>query len=107
MKMTDEQYELMTKYEEKFRIIRDSKTLRSPGINGAKEIFDVYKTIVKATPNLCLTCATSVFRMMSEMATFYFADKEERNARVTTTQMEAAPQEKVTVKTEKKHRKRK
>lgn len=108
MRLTDEQFQTLSKYEEQFRTAVKSRWARFPGTFAMHEIYDIKVQVTKIATRLNTSCSSCVLRLLTEMGQIYFADKEEREARqVTTSQDEVQTREKVEVKTDAPRRGRK
>ena len=101
MKLTEEQYQLLSRYEEQFRTAVKSKWARFPGTAALHQIHSVYVQVTKRSMRLNTSCSTCSLRLLTEMGNIYFADKAERESksRVQVSKVQVATEEKVEVKT--------
>lgn len=77
MVFTKEQMELLSPYEQHFTTAIRSKYARYPGVNGVRIIHGIYATAVKTAPALHASCSSCIFRLLTDVGTLYFKDKEE------------------------------
>lgn len=101
MTLTDEQYQILSKYETQFRTAVKAKWARFPGTAAMQEIHRIQMEVTKRKITLNTSCATCVLRMLTEMGHIFFADKAERERvrQVTVEDIQIPVQEKVEVKT--------
>lgn len=108
MKLTEEQYLSLIRYEEFFRTAIKSKYSRFPGSSALHLIHEIYVNVTGIKQRLNASCSTCILRLLTDMGNIYFKEKEERESRVNVIQNEFPVEEKVEVKTEKrKYRQRK
>lgn len=107
MKLTDEQFELLKKYEAQFRTAVNAKWANNPGTAALNQIHNVMVQLTGRNVRLNTSCSTCVLRLLTDMGTIYFADKAKRESRVTTIQETAETKTKVEIKTDKPKRGRK
>ena len=109
MRLTDEQFQTLSKYEEQFRTAVRSRWARFPGTFAMHEIHNIKTQITGHASRLNTSCSTCVLRLLTEMGNIYFADKAERETRkvVTVTAEELESREKVIVIADKPKRGRK
>lgn len=102
MKLTDEQFQTLSKYETQFRTAVKAKWARFPGTAALHEIHRIQFEVTKRKSVLNTSCSTCALRLLTEMGHIYFADKAERDekSRVNVIPDEVITQEKVEVKTE-------
>lgn len=77
MTFTKEQLKVLEPYEKHFTTALRSKYARYPGVNGVRIIFGTYAAAVKGVPKVNESCSSCIFRLLSEVGTLYFKDKEE------------------------------
>lgn len=101
MTLTDEQYQILSKYETQFRTAVKAKWARFPGTAAMQEIHRIQMEVTKRKIALNTSCATCVLRMLTEVGHIFFADKAERERvrQVTVEDIQIPVQEKVEVKT--------
>ena len=107
MRLTDEQYEILSAYETQLRTAVRSRWARFPGISAMVKIHKIHNEVFKRKTVLNSSCSSCVLRLLTEVGTVYFADKAERDNRVQVEDKELPVQEKVEVKTDKPKRGRK
>lgn len=116
MRLTDEQYEMLSAYETQLRTAVRSRWARFPGTSAMVKIHKIHNEVFKRKTVLNSSCSSCVLRLLTEVGTVYFADKAERFAdkaereqvnRVQVEDKELPVQEKVEVKTDKPKRGRK
>lgn len=102
MKLTDEQFQVLSKYETQFRTAVKSRWARFPGTAALHEIHGIQRHVTGRATSLNTTCSTCVLRLLTEMGNIYFAEKAERDAqrKVDVVSDEVTTQEKVEVKTQ-------
>ena len=77
MTFTTEQLKALEPYEQHFTTAIRSKYARYPGVNGVRIIHGIYATAVKTAPALHASCSSCIFRLLTDVGTLYFKDKEE------------------------------
>ena len=77
MTFTAEQLKALEPYEQHFTTAIRSKYARYPGVNGVRIIHGIYATAVKTAPALHASCSSCIFRLLTDVGTLYFKDKEE------------------------------
>lgn len=109
MRLTDEQFQILSKYETQLRTAVKARWARFPGTAALHEIHRIQFEVTKRKTALNTSCSTCVLRLLTEVGTVYFADKAEREQvnRVQVEDKEFPVQEKVEVKTDKPKRGRK
>ena len=102
MRLTDEQFQTLSKYETQFRTAVKARWARFPGTAALHEIHGIQFEVTKKKTALNTSCSTCVLRLLTEMGHIYFADKAEREEtnRVQVSDEQIPVQEKVEVKTE-------
>ena len=108
MRLTDDQFVALSKYETQMRTAVKSRWARFPGTAALVEIHRIQEEVYGRKTALNTSCSSCVLRLLTEVGHIYFADKEEREKRrVEISDQEVTTQEKVEVKTEKPKRGRK
>lgn len=109
MRLTDEQFQTLSKYEEQFRTAVKSRWARFPGTSAIHVIHNIKTQVTGHASRLNTSCSTCVLRLLTEMGNIYFADKTEREElrRVKVLNEQVEKKEKVEVKTDKPKRGRK
>lgn len=77
MIFTAEQLKSLEPYEKHFETAIRSRYARYPGVNGVRIIYGIYATAVKGVPRVNESCSSCIFRLLTEVGTLYFKDKEE------------------------------
>ena len=77
MVFTNEQLKALEPYEQHFTTAIRSKYARYPGVNGVRIIHGISATAVKTAPALHASCSSCIFRLLTDVGTLYFKDKEE------------------------------
>ena len=109
MRLTDEQFQTLSKCEEQFRTAVKSRWARFPGTSAMHVIHNIKTQVTGHASRLNTSCSTCVLRLLTEMGNIYFADKAEREElrRVKVLNEQVEKKEKVEVKTDKPKRGRK
>ncbi len=109
MRLTDEQFQTLSKYESQMRTAVKSRWARFPGTAALHQIHQIQMQVLGKKTTLNTSCSTCALRLLTEMGNIYFADKAEREERnrVDVIQDDVPVQEKVEVKTDKARRGRK
>lgn len=100
MRLTDEQFQTLSKYETQFRTAVVSKWARIPNNAALHEIHNTLCEISGKRTTINTSCSSCILRLLTEMGNIYFADKAERDKRVQVSEEKIPVQEKVEVKTE-------
>ena len=102
MRLTDEQFQILSQYETQFRTAVKARWARIPGTAALHEIHRIQFEVTKKKTALNTSCSTCVLRLLTEMGHIYFTDKAEREeqSRVQVSDEQIPVQEKVEVKTE-------
>lgn len=102
MRLTDEQFQILSQYETQFRTAVKARWARFPGTAALHEIHRIQFEVTKKKTALNTSCSTCVLRLLTDMGHIYFADKAEREEtnRVQVSDEQIPVQEKVEVKTE-------
>ena len=108
MRLTDEQFQTLSKYEEQFRTAVKSRWARFPGTSAMHVIHNIKTQVTGHASRLNTSCSSCILRLLTEMGNIYFADKAEREQkRVQVSEEQMPVLEKVEVKTDKPKRGRK
>lgn len=102
MRLTDEQFQILSQYETQFRTAVKARWARFPGTAALHEIHRIQFEVTKKKTALNTSCSTCVLRLLTDMGHIYFADKAERESqrKVDVIPDEVTTQEKVEVKTQ-------
>lgn len=93
MKLTQQQFDALTPYEENFRTMVRSKWSRNPGSAALDLIHAIYVQVTGNTQRLNKGCQHCIMRLLTDMGTIYLADLEERKR----SEMERKPEREVNV----------
>lgn len=107
MRLNDEQFETLSRYEEQFRTAVNSRWARFPGTSAMHVIHKIKTQVTGHASRLNTSCSSCVLRLLTEMGNIYFADKAERQRQVSVSEKQMPVIEKVEVKTDKPKRGRK
>lgn len=77
MTFTTDQLKALEPYEKHFETAIRSKYARYPGVNGVRIIHGIYAAAVRTAPALHASCSSCIFRLLTDVGTLYFKDKEE------------------------------
>lgn len=77
MTFTTEQLKALEPYEKHFETAIRSRYARYPGVNGVRIIHGIYAAAVKGVRSINTSCSSCIFRLLTEVGTLYFQDKEE------------------------------
>lgn len=77
MTFTTEQLKALEPYEKHFETAIRSRYARYPGVNGVRIIHGIYAEAVKGVRSINTSCSSCIFRLLTEVGTLYFQDKEE------------------------------
>ena len=77
MTFTTEQLKALKPYEKHFETAIRSRYARYPGVNGVRIIHGIYAQAVKGVRSINTSCSSCIFRLLTEVGTLYFQDKEE------------------------------
>lgn len=77
MTFTTEQLKALEPYEKHFETAIRSRYARYPGVNGVRIIHGIYAAAVKGVRSINTSCSSCIFRLLTEVGTLYFHDKEE------------------------------
>lgn len=104
MKLTEEEYQSLSGYEQHFRTAVRSKWSRYPGSSALHLMHRIYCRITGSNQRLNASCSSCILRLLTDLGNIYFKEKEEREAlrKVEVQEKEMPTEAKVEVKTEKK-----
>lgn len=77
MTFTTEQIKALEPYEKHFATALRSRYARYPGVNGVRIIHGIYAAAVKGVRSVNTSCSSCIFRLLTDVGTLYFKDKEE------------------------------
>lgn len=77
MTFTTEQIKALEPYEKHFTTALRSRYARYPGVNGVRIIHGIYAAAVKGVRSVNTSCSSCIFRLLTDVGTLYFKDKEE------------------------------
>lgn len=77
MTFTTEQIKALEPYEKHFMTAIRSRYARYPGVNGVRIIHGIYAAAVKGVRSVNTSCSSCIFRLLTDVGTLYFKDKEE------------------------------
>ena len=80
MRLTDEQFQTLSKYESQFRTAVKSRWARFPGTAALHQIHKIQREVTGRATSLNTSCSTCVLRLLTEMGNIYFAEKAERDS---------------------------
>lgn len=87
MRMTDEQFQILSNYEIQFRTAVKAKWARFPGTVALHQIHKIQREVTGRATSLNTSCSTCVLRLLTEMGNIYFAEKAEREQQRTVSVM--------------------
>lgn len=74
--MTDEQFNILSKWEDNFRTAMNSKWARHPGTSALLQIHQIYSQITGTNYRLNTTCQACVLTELQRVGKLYFGYKE-------------------------------
>ena len=80
MRLTEEQYRLLERYEQNMRTALRSGYARNPGRLALLVIQDIYNDVAKVNNRINVGCSVCILNLLKDVGRIYFADKEERLA---------------------------
>ena len=100
---TDEQFQALAAYEERFRIAIEQRYARNPGREALRVIHAHYCAATGANSPLYTNCASCIMGLLTNAGRLYFADKAEREKpkKAVSLSTEDAPKVKAKVATKK------
>lgn len=78
MKFTDEQFQVLSQYEDRFHTAVYADWARNPGSIILRTIHEIWKKVTGVEEQMRFSCAHCILRLLKEVGTAYFADKAER-----------------------------
>lgn len=78
MKFTDEEFAFLSQHEERFHTAVHGDWARNPGSVILRQIHQLWNKKTCSNETLRESCAHCILRLLKEVGTAYFADKEER-----------------------------
>jgi len=98
MTMTDEQFQALAQYEDRFRTAIDGGWCRYPGLAALQTMASVYTSVTGQGIRINSGCSRCVLHVVQDTGRVYFAEKARREAaQATITKgMEDAPKKKRT-----------
>ena len=98
MTMTDEQFQALAQYEDRFRTAIDGGWCRYPGLAALQTMVSVYNSVTGQGIRINSGCSRCVLHVVQDAGKLYFAEKARREAvQATITKgMEDAPKKKRT-----------
>lgn len=96
--MTDEQFQALAQYEDRFRTAIDAKWCRYPGLAALQTMVSVYNSVTGQGIRINSGCSRCVLHVVQDAGRVYFAEKARREAlQATITKgMDDAPKKKRT-----------
>ena len=80
MKMTDEQFQALAQYEDRFTTAINAKWCRYPGLAALQTMVSVYNSVTGKTLRLNSGCSRCVLHVVQDTGRLYFAEKARREA---------------------------
>lgn len=87
MRLTDEQFQILSNYETQLRTAVKAKWARFPGTVALHQIHEIQREVTGMATSLNTSCSKCVLRLLTEMGNIYFADKAEREQQRTVSVM--------------------
>ena len=87
MRLTDEQFQILSNYEIQFRTAVKARWARFPGTHAMHVIHDIKTQVTGHESRLNTSCSSCVLGLLTEMGNIYFADKAEREQQRTVSVM--------------------
>ena len=78
--MTDEQFQALAQYEDRFTTAINAKWCRYPGLAALQTMVSVYNSVTGQTLRLNSGCSRCVLHVVQDTGRLYFAEKERREA---------------------------
>ena len=78
--MTDEQFQALAQYEDRFTTAINAKWCRYPGLTALQTMVSVYNSVTGQTLRLNSGCSRCVLHVVQDTGRLYFAEKERREA---------------------------
>ena len=80
MTMTDEQFQALAQYEDRFRTAIDAKWCRYPGLAALQTMVSVYNSVTGQGIRINSGCSRCVLHVVQDAGRVYFAEKARREA---------------------------
>ncbi|MBR2698807.1 MAG: hypothetical protein IKE76_09480 [Clostridia bacterium] len=80
MYYTDEQFQALAAYEDRFALVIRARYARNPGRDALRAIHDAYCAATKTQGALHANCAACIVSLLTGAGKLYFDDKKEREA---------------------------
>lgn len=80
MTMTDEQFQALAQYEDRFTTAINAKWCRYPGLAALQTMISVYNAVTGKTLRLNSGCSRCVLHVVQDTGRLYFAEKARREA---------------------------
>ena len=80
MTMTDEQFQALAQYEDRFTTAINAKWCRYPGLAALQTMVSVYNSVTGQTLRLNSGCSRCVLHVVQDTGRLYFAEKARREA---------------------------
>ena len=78
--MTDEQFQALAQYEDRFTTAINAKWCRYPGLAALQTMVSVYNSVTGKTLRLNSGCSRCVLHVVQDTGRLYFAEKARREA---------------------------
>ena len=78
--MTDEQFQALAQYEDRFRTAIDAKWCRYPGLAALQTMASVYNSVTGQGIRINSGCSRCVLHVVQDAGRVYFAEKARREA---------------------------
>ena len=78
--MTDEQFQALAQYEDRFTTAINAKWCRYPGLAALQTMVSVYNSVTGQTLRLNSGCSRCVLHVVQDAGRLYFAEKARRDA---------------------------
>ena len=78
--MTDEQFQALAQYEDRFTTAINAKWCRYPGLAALQTMVSVYNSVTGQTLRLNSGCSRCVLHVVQDTGRLYFAEKARRDA---------------------------
>ena len=78
--MTDEQFQALAQYEDRFRTAIDAKWCRYPGLAALQTMVSVYNSVTGQGIRINSGCSRCVLHIVQDAGKLYFAEKARREA---------------------------
>lgn len=76
--MTQEQFDILSRYEDNLRTAMTRKWARHPGTTAVKTIYGILTELTGPRPRLNALCQSCVLATLADAGKLYFAEKERR-----------------------------